>query len=100
MAPEALATLFGLAAAVYALLPSERRLDLRLRLHTVDWLVLGTAILLVHYILFFPVLAAVGVAPHLGPWRWGFTTASASYLTLLGATFFVATRAFRATLTR
>jgi len=100
MQPEALATLLGLAAAVYALLPERRRLDLRLLLDTVDWLVLWTAILLVHYILLLPVLHSIHMAPHLGPWRWGFTSETASYFTLLVAIIFVGTRASRATLSR
>jgi hypothetical protein len=92
MSPEALTTLLGLAAAVYALLPAERKLDLHLRLGAVDRLILLAALLLV---VFLTVLAAVGVAPHWGPWRWGITPARASYLALLAAAIFVTIRVSR-----
>src|SRR4051812_9835260 len=90
---EALLTLFGLVAAVYTLLPIERRLELGLRLHRLDWGILLAGILLVHYIFFFPILESLGLAPNLGPWRYGFTPPSASYLILVTSVALVVLRA-------
>jgi hypothetical protein len=93
MGAETLLTLVGLIAAVYALLPPERRLDLRIRLKPLDWCVITVAFLLIHYIQFYPVLSNLGVAPDLGSWRWGFDAENASYLTVLIALFFIFLRA-------
>jgi len=79
MSSEALLALLGAAVAVYALLPTERRLDLRLQLSGIDWSIIVGAILLVHYIKFYPVFATTGLAPMLGPWRFGFDADIASY---------------------
>lgn len=88
MSTDALLTVVGLIFAVYTLLPAERRLNLQLRIRTLDIIVIATAFLLVHYIKFFPVFAALGV-PDLGPWRWGFDPDTASYLVLgVAAGFF------------
>jgi|GEM_PF-2882914 len=92
MVSEALFAVAGIGVTVWASLPEERRLDIRLRFHWVDWLVLGTAVVLVHCILFSPVFAAWGFPPYFGRWRWGFTPATASYLTLLLATLTVIAR--------
>lgn len=82
MSTEALVTVLALGVSVYALLPMEKRLELRLR---VGWLFFVSAVasgLLVHYIKYQPVLSAMGIAPDLGPWRYGFTPELASYLAL------------------
>src|SRR3954471_2465356 len=92
MTPEGLLTFFGLIAAAYALIPPERKLQIRTRLSALDWVILGTALLVVHYITFFPVLDHLGVAPHLGPWRYGFTPDLASYMVLLAGGAVVAIR--------
>src|SRR4051812_40260104 len=92
MSPEALLTFFGLLVAAYSILPTERRLDLRVRLGTIDWMIVISAILIVHYILLFPVLDALHIAPHLGTWRFGFEPDTASYLVLAGAGVLVGVR--------
>ncbi len=80
MSPEALLAVLVLAVAVYTVLPVERRLDLRLRIGPLDWAILAIAFFLIHYIKYYPVLDSLGIAPHLGPWRWGFDPELASYL--------------------
>lgn len=91
METDALLTAIGLVVAVYTLLPAERRLQLRLRIGVPDVFVIATAILLVHYIKFFPVFMTLGI-PDLGPWRWGFDPDNASYLALAIAATFVVIR--------
>jgi hypothetical protein len=81
MVSEALLAVAGIGVTVWASLPEEHRLDIRLRFHWVDWVVLGTAIVLVLCILFSPVFAALGIPPYFGRWRWGFTPDTASFLT-------------------
>lgn len=100
LAPEVLLAILGAAVTVYSLLPAGRRLQLHLRMRRLDWMVLLLSIVLVHYILFYPILAALGFALPLGPCRWGFTPALASYSVLLGAGLFVGTRAYFARLSR
>jgi len=85
MGSEGLLAVLALLVGIYAVIPSERRLDLRLRLTRFDWATLFGALLVVHYIKFWPVLYAFGLAPDLGPWRWGFEAESASYTVLVGA---------------
>ena len=94
MSIEALLTIVGLGVAVYAVLPTDRRLDLKLRMSRADWTAALIALLLVHYIAFYPVFLAIGVAPNLGPWRWGFTPETASYA-ILFVTLCVLFLAFR-----
>ncbi|MFI5398899.1 MAG: hypothetical protein ACHQ9S_25495 [Candidatus Binatia bacterium] len=97
MGAETLLTLLGLLIAAYAVLPVERQLDLKLRLKPLDWLVAATALILIHYIQFYPVLSSLGVAPDLGSWRWGFDAENASYLIVLVAVVFIYSRARTAT---
>jgi hypothetical protein len=92
MTPESLGTLLGVVVAVYALLSPERRRDLLVRLGWLDWAIIAIALLLIHYILFYPILKSIGVAPYLGTWRWGFTEATASYSILLVAAVVVGVR--------
>src|SRR5437764_3827360 len=82
MKPDQLLTLAGVLLAGYALLPPTRRLDLRLRLHFVDWLLIGGAVLAIHYIAFLAVFQSLRIALDVGRWKWGFTPESASYLIL------------------
>jgi hypothetical protein len=100
MRAETLLTLLGLIIAAYALLPSERRLDLSIRIRTLDWIIIISAVLLLHYILLYPVLDSLGLTVPLGPWRWGFTPETTSYLVVVAATLVVFVRASRAPLTR
>ena len=96
MSVEVLLTIIGLALAVYTVLPAERRLDINLRMSKGDWAIALGALGLVHYITFYPVLSQIGLAPDLGPWRWGFRPDTASYLILLVASGIVWIRARRA----
>lgn len=98
LAPEVLLAVLTAAVGIYVLLPEHRRLHLKLRMHRLDWVMLISSFLLVHYILFFPVLESVGLTVDLGNWRWGFTPALTSYLILGGAIAFVAVRTMRSKL--
>jgi hypothetical protein len=91
MNTESLLTLLGLLAALYSILPTEQKLDLRLRLRLLDWSLAVSSLVIVHYIAFVD-------APRLGPWLWGLTDESGSYLVLVCAAVTIAARAHHATL--
>ena len=82
---QSLLTLFGLLAAVYALLPPERRLDFKLRLDKLDWLILVASGLALHYLAFYTILDGLGLGYSFGPWRWGFNAENTSYVIILTA---------------
>ena len=97
MGAQTLFTLLALLLAVFAVLPPERRLDLRLRLRPLDWFIGVSALTLILYIQFYPILSGIGIAPNLGPWRWGFDAENASLLIALLATAFIWLRERKAT---
>lgn len=76
-------TIFGLIVAVFAIIPREKRLDLRIRVSSVDWFVIFFAFTLVHYIIYFPVLREIGLAFNLGQWKYGFNEENTVYLIFL-----------------
>ncbi len=63
---------FGLAVAVFAVMPKHKKLDLKLRLTRLDLGLLGTALLVLVYILYLPVLQELQLDFDLGHWLWGF----------------------------
>ncbi|EIU7140306.1 hypothetical protein [Pseudomonas aeruginosa] len=85
-----LLTVLGVLAAVGALISPTSKLQLRFCLTRLDW-ALGIAILLlIHYLVFAPVLVELGIYYSFGPWRWGLSSSSAVYLLLLvGAVYFI-----------
>lgn len=85
-----LLTVLGVLAAVGALISPTSKLQLRFCLTRLDW-ALGIAILLlIHYLVFAPVLVELGLYYSFGPWRWGLSSSSAVYLLLLvGAVYFI-----------
>lgn len=93
MDPSGIFTILGLAVAVYALIPREKRLDLGLRISTSDWLVIGSTLFVVHYIIYFPILEEIGLVFDLGPWRYGFNEKNTIYLIFLGLGAFIIFRA-------
>jgi hypothetical protein len=98
MSPETLLAFFGLVLAVWAIVPSDRLSELRIRLSWLDWSIAIVSILILHYILYFPVFDSLGLAPELGPWRWGFTPETASYAVIAVAAALLVIRAFVAKL--
>lgn len=89
-----LLTILGVIAAVWALISPTNRLRLRFCMTWRDWFVGGVVFLLIHYLVFAPVLDRLGLYYSLGPWRWGLDTSSAVYLLLLSVAcyFFWRTR--------
>jgi len=98
--PSGILTVLGLAVAVYAIIPREKRLDLGLRISTTDWLVIGSTLVVVHYIIYFPVLKEMGLAFDLGCWRYGFNEKNTIYLIFLGLGAFIILRAKAAKVNR
>ncbi|WP_239009765.1 hypothetical protein [Delftia lacustris] len=89
-----LLTILGVIAAVWALISPSSRLRLRYCMTWWDWVIGGIVFLLIHYLVFAPALATLGLYYSLGPWKWGLDSSSAVYLLLLAvvAYFFWRTR--------
>lgn len=96
---SALLTMLGLIAAVWAVVPSAARLGFRLSLNWFDWLVIWTALLIIHGLFFEPVLTALGF-PIVGHWLWGFDKSTTQYLLFLLLVAYVYWRSRRTRLTR
>lgn len=100
MDPSGILTILGLAVAVYAIIPREKRLDLGLRISRFDWFVVCVIFLIIHYIIYFPVLKELGVALDLGYWKYGFNEKNTVYLIFLGLGAFIVLRATTAKVKR
>lgn len=96
---SALLTMLGLIAAVWAVVPSTAKLSFRLSLHWLDWLVIWTALLIIHGFYFESVLTTLGF-PSLGPWLWGFDKSTTQYLLFMLLAAFVYLRSRRTRLSR
>lgn len=96
---SALLTMLGLIAAVWAVVPSAAKLSFRLSLNWFDWLVIWTALFIIHGFFFQPVLTTLGM-PTLGPWLWGFNKSTTQYLLFLVLAAFIYWRSRRTNLTR
>ena len=83
MSPSTLITLISLVLAVYALLPRDRKLELQLKWTMLDRSVILLVLALLHYLVFFSVFQALGLAPDLGPYRWGFNSELTAYTALM-----------------
>lgn len=78
-----LLTILGVIAAVWALISPTNRLRLRFCMTLGDWIIGVAILLLIHYLVFAPVLERLGIYYSLGPWKWGLDSSSAVYLLLL-----------------
>lgn len=83
MDPSGVLTILGLVVAVVAIIPRERRLDLSIRISNLDWLVIASALVLVHYIIYFPALRKLGLTIDIGDWHDGFNEQNTVYLIFL-----------------
>ena len=92
MSPETLITILSFAVAIYALLPLERALDLKIKFAWYDILVVISATILVLYILYLPVLQKLGWTITLGPWRWGFNASLTTFTIILAVLGWVVVR--------
>lgn len=88
-----LLTILSVIAAVWALISPTNRLRLRFCMTWGDWLIGGMIFLLIHYLVFAPVLEGFGLY-YMWPWKWGLDSSSAVYLLLLSVAvyFFWRTR--------
>ena len=100
MDPSGILTILGLAVAVYAIIPREKRLDLGLRISKFDWFIVCATFALIHYIIYFPVLKELGIALDLGYWQYGFNEKNTVYLIFLGLGAFIILRAATAKVKR
>lgn len=86
---ELLLTVFTLLAAIYALIPRERRLDLQLRLGGADWVAIGIGFVLVFYFEFYEFFETLGFTPAGFVWPHGITPKNSVYLVILAVVLFL-----------
>src|SRR3972149_3918147 len=89
---ELLITVTGLLVAIYAIIPRERRLDLRLRLGQVDWSAISIVFLLVLYLEFYDFFEAIALTPDRSVWPRGITPQNSTYLVILAGLVFLGFR--------
>jgi len=100
MTLDTLIAILALVAAVYAILPRSRRLDLRLRLRPLDWFLIGVALVGVHLLVFYPSLQYVGFLPEWPFQEQALSPKQSAYLLLLLLAVFLALRVWIARLSR
>jgi hypothetical protein len=88
----------SLFAAIYAIIPRDRQLDLQLRFSSVDLLVLIPGSLTIVYLQFYDFFETRGVT-FARPWPIGITPSNTTYLVLLGMAIWLAFRVKFASLT-
>lgn len=88
-----LLTILGVVAAVWAIIPQKSRLNFRLRVSPLDWLVITFVVFLCHYLVFESVFRSIGWYYTLGPWLFGLDKSSGIYLLLLSLSGFILFRA-------
>jgi hypothetical protein len=96
---ELFITVLTLLAAIYAVVPRERQLDLRLRIRTFDWVIFAFGSLVILYLEFFAFCEARGWVITSRQWPEGITPQNTIYLVLLGMTIILALRVKFAKLT-
>lgn len=82
--------------AIYPVIPKEKRLDIKLRLSTIDYITMLIGILLIHYIFFYSILNKFGFTLKTGIAEYGFKQKTITYLILLFLSLFVYIRVKRA----
>src|SRR5712692_4476076 len=97
---ELLITVLTLLAAIYAVVPRERRLDLRLRVRWLDLVVVALGSLAVLYLEFFDFVEAHGWVLKSRHWPKGITPQNTIYLVMLAVAGIVAFRIRFAHLTK
>ena len=88
-----LLTILGLIAAVWAIIPTTARLQFKLSVTWLDWLVVISVFLVAHYLVFEQLLRSINFYYSFGPWKWGLDKGSATYLLLLGLGLYISLRA-------
>jgi len=87
MDANGLLTVLAILVAGYSLLSDEKRLDIRLRISWLDWLILGLSILFVLIIIYMPVIKSFELFVPL-PWMFGFNEETTTFAVLVFIIFF------------
>jgi hypothetical protein len=90
-----LLTMLGIIAAVWAVVPATTRQTFRLSFNLLDWLLIFSAAVAIHVLVFEQVLRAVDLYPVLGPWIWGFDKGGLIYLLFLALALYIFFRSKR-----
>jgi len=100
MDPINLFTVLSVIIAIYALFPTERRLDILLRLGKFDWFLIILTLLWVHFLTFYPIFEGLGIIPSMSILLWGFNMGLASYLMILCSSLIIFIRSTHAVVNR
>jgi len=85
---DLLITILTLLAAVYAVVPRERRLDLKLKIDFIDWIIILIGFFGVFYLAFYDFALARGWV-FKRSWPEGITPRNTTYLIMAGVTLFL-----------
>jgi len=91
--PSGLIAILGFFVAVVAIIPREKRLDLRIRFSIFDLGVIIFCFALIHYIIYFEVFKKLGLTTELGSWQLGYNQNNIIYLIFLALSAFLIIRA-------
>lgn len=80
MTLESILALAALLISIYAIVPRDRRLSFIIKFGILDWLIILTSLLLIHYLQFYDFFRSVNLTPKLGLRRWGITPHNATYI--------------------
>jgi hypothetical protein len=83
---ESLVTVASLIAAVYAIIPRARRLEISFRFGFFGWVIIVGGFLSVVYLQFYQTFKILGLTPDLNLARWGINQNNASFIVLLCTT--------------
>ncbi len=78
-----LLTVLTILLAVYAILPKTKILDIKLRLTTLDWLIISVTLLLLFYLQFYNVFASIGLTPKYNLRRYNLNPNNFSFIVVM-----------------
>ena len=92
MTLDTIFSVLGILLAAIALMPSIKRQEMSLKIRMLDWLIILSAVLLIHYLTFFSFFRFWGISPGLGLHKYGLSPSILSYLILYCSAIFIILR--------
>jgi hypothetical protein len=80
---ESILALTALLVSIYAIVPSDRRLSIVIKVGRLDWLIILFSLIIVHYLQFYSFFSSINFVPHWGLKRWGINPHNATYLVII-----------------
>lgn len=93
-------TILSLIVAIYAIIPKEKKLDLKIKLSFIEYFVIIISFIITNYIILYPVLLQIGLSPNLGTWEYGLNDEVVIYLNFIILIIFISYRTSRASINR